>query len=114
MRGKKPAQSRIHVDPIGVAARRSIDALAIEDRVVASVMRLIRERVGFGCSVDDVLRHLRASWSVLERRFREHLKRSPQAEIRAVQMSRVKQLQVERILPWNTSQKTAASVIPNT
>jgi LacI family transcriptional regulator len=39
------------------------------------------------------------SRSVLERRFREQLKRSPQAEIRAVQLSRVKQLLVETDFP---------------
>lgn len=95
MRGGKPAQTRIHIDPIRVMARRSTEALAIEDQVVAAAMRFIRERAVFGCTVEDVLRHVRVSRSVLERRFRQHLKRSPQSEIRAVQMSRLKQLLVE-------------------
>jgi LacI family transcriptional regulator len=42
-----------------------------------------------------VLRHLRVSRTVLERRFRRHLKRSPHAEIRSSQMNRVKQLLIE-------------------
>jgi LacI family transcriptional regulator len=36
---------------------------------------------------------------VLERRFRKYLKRSPQIEIRSVQLKRVKQLLAETDLP---------------
>ncbi|HTI99279.1 MAG TPA: XylR family transcriptional regulator [Dongiaceae bacterium] len=95
MRGEKPAAKRVLIDPIRVMARRSTEALAIEDPVVVTAMRFIREQAVFGCTVADVLRHVRVSRSVLERRFRQHLKRSPQSEIRAVQMSRLKQLLVE-------------------
>ena len=58
-------------------------------------MRYIREQAVYGCSVDDVLRTVRVSRTVLERRFRQYLKRSPHAEIRNVQISRVKQLLIE-------------------
>lgn len=96
MAGKKRAKPRrIQIDPIRVVARRSTDALAIEDRNVAAAMRFIRDQAARGCTVEDVLRHARVSRSFLERRFRHFLKRSPQSEIRAVQMSRVKQLLVE-------------------
>jgi len=96
MAGKKMAKPRrIQIDPIRVVARRSTDALAIEDRTVAAAMRFIRDQAAQGCTVADVLRHARVSRSFLERRFRHYLKRSPQSEIRAVQLSRVKQLLVE-------------------
>ena len=96
MAGKKRAKPRrIQIDPIRVVARRSTDALAIEDRNVAAAMRFIRDQAARGCTVEDVLRHARVSRSFLERRFRHYLKRSPQSEIRAVQLSRVKQLLVE-------------------
>jgi len=96
MAGKKRAKPRrIQIDPIRVVARRSTDALAIEDRNVAAAMRFIRDQAARGCTVEDVLRHARVSRSFLERRFRHFLKRSPQSEIRAVQLSRVKQLLVE-------------------
>ena len=76
---------RVTIDPMRVTARRSTDALAIEDRVVVTAMRFIRDHAFTGCSVEDVLRQVHVSRSVLERRFREQLKPSPQAEIRAVQ-----------------------------
>jgi AraC-like DNA-binding protein len=40
----------------------------------------------------DMLAEVRCSRSVLERRFREHLGHSPQAELRAIQLRRVKEL----------------------
>ncbi len=92
MAGKSPKQKRISVNPIRVVARRSTEALAIEDKVVAAAMRFIHDQALFGCSVSDVVQQVKVSRSVLERRFREHLKRSPQEEIRAVRLNRVKQL----------------------
>lgn len=95
MAGKAASRKRLVIDPIRVVTRRSTDALAIKDPVVVAAMRFIHQQALFGCNVTDVMRHVRTSRSVLERRFREHLKRSPQAEIRAVQLSRVKQLLTE-------------------
>jgi LacI family transcriptional regulator len=48
-----------------------------------------------GCRVEDVAQHVHVSRRFLERRFRKYLKRSPQEEIRAMQLNRVKQLLVE-------------------
>lgn len=95
MSGKHPRQPRISVEPIRVVSRRSTEALAVEDQVVMAAMRFIRERAVLGCRVTDVARHVRVSRSVLERRFRRHLKRSPQAEIRLMQLDRVKHLLTE-------------------
>jgi LacI family transcriptional regulator len=87
-----PAERRVLIPPLRVVTRRSSDSLAIQDRIVAIATRFIRERALTGCTVDDVLRHVRVSRTSLERRFRQHLHRSPQAEIRAVQLGRVKEL----------------------
>jgi LacI family transcriptional regulator len=87
------------VPPVGVTARQSTDVLAIGDPSVAVAVRLIRERACHGLTVADVLREVPVSRSVLERLFRRHLGRSPQAEIRAVRLKRVKQLLVETSLP---------------
>jgi LacI family transcriptional regulator len=92
MIGKKPRMQRIMVQPAQVIARRSTEALAVDDAAVATAMRYIREHALQGCRVEDVVRHVCLSRSVLERRFRQHLKRSPQVEIRAVQLARVKHL----------------------
>jgi LacI family transcriptional regulator len=95
MAGKPPRHKSIVIHPIRVVTRRSSESLAIEDPVVRAAMRFFREQALFGCTVGDTLRHVGVSRSVLERRFRQHLKRSPQAEIRTVRLNRVKELLVE-------------------
>ena len=83
------------VSPVGVRTRQSTDSLAINDALVAAAVRLIRQRACEGLSVVDILQEVPLSRSMLERRFRKYLGRSPQAEIRHVQVRRVKQLLVE-------------------
>ena len=95
MRGESLGWEELVVPPSGVVTRQSTDVLAIDDPLVAAAVRLIRQRACSGLSVDDVLREIPLSRSVLERRFRKHLGRSPQAEIRQVRLKRVKQLLVE-------------------
>jgi LacI family transcriptional regulator len=93
-----PAEMQL-IEPVGVRTRQSTDVLAIDDPPVASALRFIRERAFHGCSMKDVLRHAAMSRSVLERKFRRYLGHSPQAEIRSVQLKRVKQLLSESDLP---------------
>ena len=93
--GEKPATAEILVAPLGVTARQSTDVLAIDDPHVAAAVRYIREHACAGASVGDVLARVPLSRTILERRFRKYLGRSPQAEIRFVQLKRVKQLLAE-------------------
>lgn len=99
MRGTRPPQTEYVVPPLGVVTRQSTDVLAIGDPLIAAAVRYIREQACQGISVSDVLRHVPASRSVLERRFRKYLGRSPQEEIRQVQLKRTRQLLVETELP---------------
>jgi LacI family transcriptional regulator len=92
MSGQSPPSQRILIDPLHIVTRRSSDTLAIKDRSVATALRFINEQALYGCTVTDVVGFARVSRSFLERRFRHYLKRSPQAEIRRVQVSRIKQL----------------------
>jgi LacI family transcriptional regulator len=55
----------------------------------------LREHACQGIKVADVPGEVRCSRSVLERRFREHLGHSPQEELRAIQLRRVKELLAE-------------------
>ncbi|QEH31939.1 Xylose operon regulatory protein [Aquisphaera giovannonii] len=87
------------IEPLGVVTRQSTDILAIPDADVAAALRLIRRRACEGLRVSDVLRRVPLSRSLLERRFRKFLGRSPQAEIRLVQVKRIKQLLAETDLP---------------
>jgi LacI family transcriptional regulator len=78
-----------------VESRQSTEILAIADPSMALALRYIREQSLHGCTVTDVARFSALSRSVLERRFQKYLRRSPQAEIRNVQIARVKQLLLE-------------------
>ena len=95
MAGKSAPDAKTFIAPHGIVTRRSSDTLAVNDRIVAAALRFIREQSDHGCKVKDILKHVRVSRSVLERSFRKHLKRSPQDEIRVVQIGRVKQLLTE-------------------
>ena len=101
MSGEAPPDEPLRIEPVGVQTRQSTDVLAIDDPAVASALRFIRERAFHGCSMKDVLQHASMSRSLLERKFRQYLGHSPQAEIRSVQLKRVKQLLAESDLPLN-------------
>lgn len=99
MNGQRIEHDQVRIDPRGVATRHSTDVLAVDDRNVAAALSFIREHACDGITVDQVLRHAAASRSQLEKKFRRFLGRSPQAEIRRVQIERIRRLLVETEYP---------------
>lgn len=99
MRGGQPPQQPLRLPPLGMVARRSTDIVAIGDSEVAAALRYIRENACFGIRVGDIVDHSGLSHSVLERRFRSILGRSPKAELLRVQISRARELLSESDLP---------------
>lgn len=99
MAGEKAEPAEQRIEPVGVVTRHSTDILAIEDKNVASALSFIREHACHGISVDEVLKSAFASRSQLEKKFRRHLGRSPQAEIRRVQVAKIRQLLFETDFP---------------
>jgi LacI family transcriptional regulator len=98
--GKQPPVSYdIRIEPVGVATRPSTDVLAIDDRSVTTALNYIRQKACAGLTVDGVVEMAHASRSQLEKKFRRYLGRSPQAEIRRVQVAKIKQLLVETDYP---------------
>lgn len=96
----KVAEDRdVRIDPVGVVTRHSTDALAITDKHVATAVGVIREHACRGITVNQVARQAMISRSQLEKKFRQYLGRSPQSEIRSVQMTRIKQLLFETDFP---------------
>jgi LacI family transcriptional regulator len=95
MAGAKPPRQEILIEPLGVTSRQSTDVLALGDPDLAAAVRCIREHACEGITVSELLKHVPLSRSILERRFRQYLGHSPQAEIWAVQLKRVKQLLAE-------------------
>ncbi len=99
MRGEKLENRHVRIKPLGVAARQSTDVMAIDDSEVVAALKLIRERACAGLSVNEILQSVPIARSSLERRFRKSVGRSPQAEIRSVQLKRARQLLCETDLP---------------
>lgn len=105
MKGQSVPSSAQLLPPIAVATRQSTDVVAIDDRDVAAALRYIRENACRGLTVNDVVRNSPVSRSTLERALRKYLGRTPQQEIRSVQIKRVRELlattnlSVEQIAP---------------
>jgi LacI family transcriptional regulator len=95
MTGSRTQSASLLVQPLGLVTRQSSEVFAVEDALVARAARFIREHACEGIGVADILRQVRCSRSVLERRFRRQVGRSPQAELRAHQLRRIKELLVE-------------------
>lgn len=99
MAGKVVEQMDQRIEGLGVVTRPSTDVLSIEDKSVALALKFIREQACTGIFVSDVLKHAFTSRSQLEKKFRRFIGRSPQAEIRRVQVAKIRQLLVETDLP---------------
>lgn len=83
---------RIILDPVGVVARRSSDALAIEDPLVATAVRWIRSNAARRLTVPMVAGAVGGGRQRLERRFRRVLDRTVQDEIRRAHIDKAKEL----------------------
>jgi LacI family transcriptional regulator len=92
MNGSSSAMADHLLEPLGVATRQSTDVVAIDAPEIAAAVRYIRENACRGISVDEVTAHVEVSRSTLERQLRKYLGRSPQEEIRFVQVKRAKEL----------------------
>jgi LacI family transcriptional regulator len=99
MAGKKTETLDLRIDPVGVVTRQSTDILAMADKNVAAAVSYIREHACHGITVDEVLKQTFASRSQLEKKFRKYIGRSPQAEIRRVQVAKIRQLLFETDFP---------------
>lgn len=85
----------VFVPPLGIVARPSSDALALDDREVAQAISFIREHACHGLGVDEVCRELALSRSTLQRRFRAALGRTVHDEIVRVRLNRARELLAE-------------------
>jgi LacI family transcriptional regulator len=99
MTGKPPLPSPVLIKPVRVQARRSTDILAITEGPVAAAVRLIREKACTGLTVEDIVRQVPMSRSVLQRRFREVLGRTIHDEIINTRLAEARFLLTESDLP---------------
>ena len=99
MAGERVAAEPQFVPPLGVVARRSSDALAIEDPDVSVAVRYIREHACEPINIKQVLENVPLSRRALESRFRNLLGRTPHEELLRCRLERAKQLLSETELP---------------
>jgi LacI family transcriptional regulator len=99
MAGEKVAATVRLISPLGVSARPSTDVVTVNDAPVAAAVRYIREHALRGIGVEDVLRAVPMSRTLLERRFRRMLGQSPGAHILKVRIEHVKTLLATTGLP---------------
>ncbi|QDT15232.1 XylR family transcriptional regulator [Alienimonas californiensis] len=92
MNGEPTPPSAELIPPLGIATRQSTDAVAIADAGVAAALNYISQHACRGISVDEVVQNASVSRSTLERKVRKHLGRTPQEEIRQVQVKRACEL----------------------
>ena len=98
MRGRRLTSRELHLPPTGIITRRSTDIMAITDPLVASAMQLIRQHAFDGINVNDLLRHLPAARSVLQRRFKKSLQMTIHDAIFAERIRKIKELLAETTL----------------
>jgi LacI family transcriptional regulator len=95
MQGERLTSQTRYVEPVRVVERQSTDAVSVSDERVAKALRFIREHVGEGIDVSDVLRAVPMSRTLLERKFKAALGHSPHRQIMQQKIERAKHLLVE-------------------
>jgi LacI family transcriptional regulator len=96
MAGKKvDSKTIIPLESSHIVIRQSTDVLAIEDHELAEAVRFIRGHSREAIQVSDVVESVAVSRRVLERRFREVLKRSVHDEIARARVEHACRMLVE-------------------
>ncbi len=85
-------QNKNFLPPIGLVSRQSTDVLQVLDPAVSKALQFMQEHISEPIKVDDILDHVFISRTLLERKFRHELGRTPLVEIRRQRILRVKQL----------------------
>lgn len=89
IRTKKRYEKPVIVRPTHVITRQSTDILAIEDEQLAEAINFIHKNCEHQISVDDVVDTLALSRRSIERKFRKHLNRSVNEEIRRIRVNNI-------------------------
>ncbi len=95
IRGRPVDPAPLRIAPARVVTRQTTDGQAIEDPMVADVVRFVREHVGEPFTIDQALEPVPASRRALEQRFKRAIGRTLQDHITRVRLERAKQLLTE-------------------
>lgn len=92
VRGERPKEKTIVVPPGELTIRQSTDMLAIDDPMLSSAVRFIRQHACEGIHVNDVLQHVPMSRRSLECAFKHALNRTVHDEILRVRLDKARRL----------------------
>jgi LacI family transcriptional regulator len=92
MRGKRSTNELTLIPPVRIVERASTDIVAIDDSIIVQAVRFIRDHVGSGIAVKDVLSHVNRSRTDIEKRFLHWMGCSVHSEILRLRMERVREL----------------------
>jgi LacI family transcriptional regulator len=90
--GRRPKNDRVLVPPLGVATRRSTEATAVEDPLIARACQLIHARACEGMNVAALARALGVSRSLLHARYKKALNRQPNQDLLRARLDRARAL----------------------
>ncbi len=85
--GRRDPTRTVIFPPVGVVSRLSTDVIAAKNPIVADALHYIRDNLGQGVNVSQVIDHLGVSRRHLERCFQEVLQRSPLDEIHRLRVA---------------------------
>jgi len=110
MRNHTQLTQPVFFDPAEVVARQSTDVRACPDPEIAAVIRFISQHACDGITVTEIERRAALSRSLLNRRFKSIVGRSPKAEILRVQLATAQRLLLDTDFPISdVCQKTGFS-----
>lgn len=99
MAGEPAPDKPILLTPPPIVPRHSTDVLAIDDRDVVTALRFISAHATEGIGIDDVLRQVPLSRSVLQRRFRKEMGHTIMDEIQDAKIRHATRLLMESDTP---------------
>jgi len=95
MRGERPEPDTHYMQPVRVVERQSTDIVSVDDSRVATALRFIRQHATERINVDDVLKVVSISRTLLERKFKLAVGHSPHRQIIHEKIERAKHLLAE-------------------
>lgn len=82
----------ILIPPVGVVERKSTENIAVEDEVTRAAPQIMRDKAILGIEVEDVCMRLSITRKTLERRFQQHIGRSPRELIQQLRIQYARRL----------------------
>lgn len=96
MAGRRIAVPHLKIQPVGIVARGSTDTVAVDDTLVKSAVRRVREQAGQLIGSEQIAQALGVSRRTLDRRFERALGRTVREELVRVRMQSARTLLADR------------------